>query len=164
MARHANERLLAQRRVFRQHAVEIGAKPVGQMFRPDGAAKPPRMETAGYPVADFDPRHPVADRSDFAGTVGERYHAKLGRTATATFEDHQVAVIERTCPDPHQDLVRPGSRVFGRSPHDPANAAEAVYVIGFHLSLLESVAGTKGSAMLNKTLGHAGRTDSASCS
>ena len=34
-----------------------------------------------------------------------------GRTATATFEDHQVAVVERTCPDPHQDLLPAG--VFG---------------------------------------------------
>src|SRR5215471_12218949 len=164
MARHANERLFAQHCVFRQHAVEIGAEPVGQIFRLDRAAKPARMKAAGNPVTDLDPRHLLADGLDIASAIRKWYYAGLGRTATATFEDHQVAVIERTCPDPHQDFVRPRSRVFGCSPHDPANAAQAVYVIGFHLSLLESVAGTKGSAMLNKTLGHAGRTDSASCS
>ena len=95
------------------------------------------MKAAGNPVADPDACHPVADRLNFAGAVGQGYYAELGRTATAAFEDHQITVIERTCPDPHQDFVRPRSRLFGRSPHDPANAAEAVYVIGFHLYLGE---------------------------
>jgi len=71
------------------------------------------MKAAGNPVTDLDPRHPLADGFNIAGTIRKRDHAKLGRTATATFEDHQVAVIERTCPDPHQDFLRPRPGVFG---------------------------------------------------
>jgi hypothetical protein len=70
MAWHANERFFAQHSIFSQHSVEIGAEPVGQVFRPNWAAKPTRMETASDPVAHLDPHHPGADRSDFAGTVG----------------------------------------------------------------------------------------------
>jgi len=107
-----HERLLAQNRVFRQHPVEIGAKPVGQVFRPDGATKPARVETARDPVADFDPCYAVADRSDFAGAIGERYHAELGRAAATALQDHQVAVVERARAHPHQHLPQPGSWVI----------------------------------------------------
>ena len=70
------------------------------------------MKAAGNPVTDLDPRHPPADGFNIAGAIRKRYHAKLGRTATVTFEDHQVAVIERTCPDPYQDLLRPRPGVW----------------------------------------------------
>ena len=36
-----------------------------------------------------------------------------GRTATATFEDYQVAVVEQLARNPHQDLLRPRPGVFG---------------------------------------------------
>src|SRR5215471_2447834 len=112
VARHVHERLLVQHRVLSQHAVEIGAKPIRKVIRLDRTAIPARMKAAGNPVTDLDPRHPLADGFNIAGTIRKRYHAKLGRTATATFEDHQVAVIERTCPDPHQDLLWPRPGVF----------------------------------------------------
>src|ERR1700737_4410866 len=44
MARDVNERLLAQHRVLRQHPIEIGSEPVGQVIGLDRPAKPPRME------------------------------------------------------------------------------------------------------------------------
>jgi hypothetical protein len=37
-------------RVFRQHPVEIGAEPVGQVVGLDWSAKPARMKTTGNPV------------------------------------------------------------------------------------------------------------------
>ena len=46
MARHINERLLAEYRVLSQHPVEIGPKPVGEVIGLDRAAKPARMVTA----------------------------------------------------------------------------------------------------------------------
>jgi hypothetical protein len=88
------ERLLTQHRVFGQHPVEVGAEPVCQIIGLDRAAEPPRMEATGNSVANRDPCHAVADRSDLTRTVGERYHAELCRTATAAFEDHQIAIVE----------------------------------------------------------------------
>ena len=64
-----DERFLAQHSVFRQHSVEIGAKPVCEVFRPDRSAKPPRMEAAGNFVADLDPCYFVANDRDLAGPV-----------------------------------------------------------------------------------------------
>jgi hypothetical protein len=119
---------------LRQHPVEIGAKPVGQVFGLDRPAKPARMKAAGNPVTTLDPRHSFADRRDFAGTVGQRHHAYLGWAATVAFEDHQIAVVERARAHPHQDLFRPGSRVLARSQYDVVNAAKAVDVVGFHFS------------------------------
>jgi hypothetical protein len=52
------------------------------------------MKAAGNPVTDLDPRYPLADGFNIAGTIRKRYHAKLRRTATTTPDDHQVAVIE----------------------------------------------------------------------
>jgi hypothetical protein len=65
-----HERLLVQHGVLRQHPVEIGAKPVGQVFGVDRPAKPARMKAAGDPVTNLDPHHSFADRCDLAGAVG----------------------------------------------------------------------------------------------
>jgi len=83
-------------RVFRQHSVEIGAEPVGQVVGLDRSAKPTRMKATGNPVANFDPRHSFADRCDLARAVGLRHYADLRWTATAAFQDHQIAIVERT--------------------------------------------------------------------
>src|SRR5260370_39839310 len=93
------------------------------------------MEGADDPVTELDPRHPVANGSALARAVGQRHHAELCRTATAAFEDHQIAVVKRAGAHSHQDLLRPGSGIFARSQHDPVNAAEAVDAVGFHLLL-----------------------------
>jgi hypothetical protein len=53
------------------------------------------MRTAGNSAANFDPRNSVADCCDFAGAVGERHHTELRRTATAAFQDEQIAVVTR---------------------------------------------------------------------
>jgi len=79
-----HERLLAQHRVFRQHPVQIGAQPVGQVVGLDRSAKPARMKATGNPVANFDPRNSFADCCDLASAVGQRHHAELGRTAAAS--------------------------------------------------------------------------------
>ena len=88
-----NERLLAQHRIFRQHPVEIGAEPVCQIVGLDRPSKPARVKATGDSIANLDPRDTLPDRSHFTSTVGKRYHTKLGRAATAAFEDHQIAVI-----------------------------------------------------------------------
>jgi len=64
-----HQRFLAQHRVFRQHAVEIGAEPVGEIIRFDRSTEPARMKATGNPIADFDPRHFFADCCDLAGAV-----------------------------------------------------------------------------------------------
>jgi hypothetical protein len=112
--------------------VEVGAKAVGQVVRLDRSAKPARVEGADDPVAKLDPRHPVANGSDLAGTVGKRHDAELCRTATAPFEDHQIAIVERARAHSHQDFLRHWPGILARSQHDPVNAAEAVDAIGFH--------------------------------
>jgi hypothetical protein len=83
VAWNTDKRFLAQHSVFRQHPVEIGAKPVGQVFRPDRSAKPARMKRPCNPVADLDPRHAIANGRDLAGAVGKRHDAELRRTGTA---------------------------------------------------------------------------------
>jgi hypothetical protein len=93
------------------------------------------MKCPCNPVADLDPCHSVADRGDLAGTVRQRHDAELCRTAAAAFQDHQIAVIERTCAHPHQDLPQAGPGIVARSQHDPVNAAEAVDAVCFHLSI-----------------------------
>jgi hypothetical protein len=59
-------------RVLRQHPVEVGTEPVRQIIGLDRPAEPPRMEATGNSVADLDPCHAFADRSDLARTVGKR--------------------------------------------------------------------------------------------
>src|ERR1700730_14384156 len=76
---------------------------------------------------------PVADGCYFTRAVRKRYHDELCRTAPATFEDHQIAVIKRARPHPHQDLLRAGPRVLARPQDDPVNAAETVDAVGLHL-------------------------------
>jgi hypothetical protein len=75
--------------------------------------------------------HSFANGSDLARAVGKRHDAELCWTATAAFEDHQIAVIERARAHSRQDLVRPGPGIFARSQHDPftchANAALRQY-------------------------------------
>ena len=73
------ERLLAQHRVLRQHPVEIGTEPVGQIIGLDRTAEPARMEATGNSVADLDPRHPVADGRNLARAIGERRRALSDR-------------------------------------------------------------------------------------
>jgi hypothetical protein len=90
------------------------------------------MKAPGNPVTTLDPRHSFADRRDFAGTVGQRHDANLGRTAAAALEDHQVAVVERARAHPHQDLFRPRTRVLARSQYDAVNTTKAIDVVGFH--------------------------------
>jgi len=67
---------LAQHRVFRQHPVEVGAKPVGQVVGAQRSAEPARMEDADDPVAQLDPRYPIAHGSDLAGAIGKRHDAE----------------------------------------------------------------------------------------
>jgi len=99
------------------------------------------VEATGNSVANLDPCDPLADGSDLARAVRKRHDAELCLTATAAFEDHQVAVIERACAHSHQDLLRPGPEILARSQDDAANAAEAVDAMGFHLFLLPIVHG-----------------------
>src|SRR5882762_713767 len=80
----------------------LGTEPVGQIIGLDRPAEPPRMEATGNSVADLDPCYPIADGCNLTRTVRKRRDAELRRTATATFEDHQVAVIERTRARSHQ--------------------------------------------------------------
>src|ERR1700730_1816006 len=91
------------------------------------------MEATGNSVANLDPRHPVADGCNLTRTVGERHDAELRRTATATFEDHQIPIVERARAHPHKNIFWSGPRVLARSQHDPVNTAEAVDAVGFHL-------------------------------
>jgi hypothetical protein len=56
-----DERFLAQHSVFRQHSVEIGAKPVGEVFRPDRTAKPARMKCPCNLLQPFGPVQFVYD-------------------------------------------------------------------------------------------------------
>src|SRR6266853_3280043 len=93
------------------------------------------MEGADDPIAQLDPRHPVANGSDLAGAVGKRHDTELCRTATAAFEDHQIAVVKRARAHSHQDFLWSGPGVLARSQDDSVNAAEAVDAIGFHLFL-----------------------------
>jgi hypothetical protein len=94
VARDVHKRLLAQHRIFRQHAVEVCAEAVGEVLGLDRPAEPTRMKAADDPVANLDPRDALADRKGFTGTVGKRYDAKPGRAAAAALEDHQIAIIE----------------------------------------------------------------------
>ena len=64
-------------RVFRQHSVEIGAKPIDQVVGFDRSAKPARMKATRNPIANFDPSNSFADRRDLAGAVGQRHYADL---------------------------------------------------------------------------------------
>src|ERR1700730_9743115 len=91
------------------------------------------MEATGNSVADFDPRHPLANGGDLTRAVGKRHDGELCRTSTATLEDHQIPIVERARAHSHQDLLRTGPGVLTRSQHDPVNAAEAVDAVGFHL-------------------------------
>src|SRR5271155_310378 len=93
------------------------------------------MKAAGNPVTNLDPRNPFAERFDLAGTVGQRHHADLRRTATAAFQNHQIPVVQRACAHPHQDFLPPGPRAFARSELDSVDAAEALDVIGLHFLL-----------------------------
>jgi hypothetical protein len=63
MARQVYQRFLAQDCVIRQHSIEIGAEPVGEVFRLDGAAKPTRVKCPRNPVAELDPCYAIADRN-----------------------------------------------------------------------------------------------------
>jgi hypothetical protein len=78
-ARHQS--FLTQLGVFRQHPVEVGTKPVGQVVGLDRPTKPARMKATGNPVANFDPRNFFAGCRDLARAAGKRCHAKLGRSA-----------------------------------------------------------------------------------
>ena len=119
VARHRHERFLAQHGGFRQHPVKVGTRPVGQVVGAQRSAEPARMEGADNPVAHLDQCHSFANGSDLARAVGKRHDAELCWTATAAFEDHQIAVIERARAHSRQDLVRPGPGIFARSQHDP---------------------------------------------
>jgi hypothetical protein len=66
------------------------------------------MEGADDPVAQLNPRYTVANGSNLAGAVGQRHYADLRWTATASFEDHQIAVVKRAGAHTHQDLLGPG--------------------------------------------------------
>jgi hypothetical protein len=46
-------------------------------------------------------------------------------TATAAFEDHQIAVVKRAGAHSHQDLLRPGPGILARSQDDPQTLVEA---------------------------------------
>jgi hypothetical protein len=63
------------------------------------------MEATGYSVADFDPCHPVANGCHFIGAIGQSYHPELGLTTTATFKDHQIAVVKRARADATDGLA-----------------------------------------------------------
>jgi hypothetical protein len=99
-----------------------GAYPIGQV---------PDLDN---PIADLDPvpRSPTA--ATFAGAIAQRHDTGLCRAAATAFEHHQIAVIERTCPHPHQDLSRSWPRILAHAQHDPVDAAEAVDVVRFILS------------------------------
>jgi Homeodomain-like domain len=66
MARHAHQRFLPQHRIVREHAVKVGAEPVGQVIGRDRTAEPARMKGADNPVTDLDPHHALANGRDLA--------------------------------------------------------------------------------------------------
>jgi len=105
---------LAQHCIFRQHAVEIGAEPVGQVVGLDRSAKPARVKAAGNPVANFDPRNAFADCCDLTGPIGQRHHTDLRWAAPAAFENHQIAVVERARTHLHQGRIELAPRLSGR--------------------------------------------------
>jgi hypothetical protein len=90
------------------------------------------MKATGNPIANFDPRHSFTGRCDLSGAVGQWNDADLRWTATAGFEDHQIAVVERARADPHEELLQPEPRILARPLHDAVNAAEVVDAIGLH--------------------------------
>src|SRR5262245_27716299 len=49
-------------------------------------------------------------RCALASAVRKRHDAEPCRTTAAAFEDYQIAIIERTRADPHEDLSQPGPR------------------------------------------------------
>jgi hypothetical protein len=108
---------------FREHAVEIGAEPVGQVIRLDRAAEPARVKTTDDPVSSGEPRDAVAEGDNLAGTVAERHDAHLGRTAPATLQHHQ---IERGCANPNENFpcarLRVSCRTISRSSFGGANS------------------------------------------
>ena len=83
VAWQSDDRFFVKDRKLRQHPIEIGAEPVGQVVSDQRSAKPARMEGADDPVAELDPRYPVANGRDLARAVGKRHDAELCRTTTA---------------------------------------------------------------------------------
>jgi hypothetical protein len=71
------------------------SRSVSQVVRAQRPAEPAWMEGADDPVAQLNPRYTVANGSNLAGAVGQRHYADLSWTATASFEDHQIAVVKR---------------------------------------------------------------------
>jgi hypothetical protein len=85
VARHSDGGFLTEDRVFRQHAVQVGAEPVGQVIGFDRSAEPARVEAADNPVSDREPCDAITDGCNLAGTIAKRYDPKLGRTASPPF-------------------------------------------------------------------------------
>jgi hypothetical protein len=79
-----------------------------------------------------EPRDAVAERDNLAGTVAERHDAHLGRTAPATLQYHQIAVVEGGCANPNENFPPTRLRIGARLQQDTVNAAEMIDTIGFH--------------------------------
>jgi hypothetical protein len=90
------------------------------------------VETADDPVPNRKPGNAIARGSNVAGTVAQRHDPKLGRTASATLQHHQVAVVERGRAHLNENLLDARLRVVARSQHHTINALEALDAIGSH--------------------------------
>jgi hypothetical protein len=137
MARHRHNSFLTQHRVFRQHPVEIGAQPVGQVVGLDRSAKPARMKATGNSGTDLDPRNPFADRFDLAGAVEtaapRRFSSDLDRRLSGPSDlDSSASSRAPASGFPFARDAGPRS-IPTRSQYDPINAPEALDAIGFHL-------------------------------
>jgi hypothetical protein len=97
------------------------------------------MKGADDPVANLNSGYALADGRDLAGAVRERHDTELRRTATASFDDHQISVIERAPAHAHRDIFRPWLGILARSPDDPVDAAEVVELVRFHPLLLDRI-------------------------
>jgi hypothetical protein len=81
-------------RFITSKSARVGTEPVCQIIGLDRPAKPARMEGADDPIAQLDPRHPIAHGSDLARAVGKRHDAErtaAGRCLEA-FIDEYIAL------------------------------------------------------------------------
>src|SRR5207245_2999295 len=102
------------------------------------------MEGADNSLAKLDPHYPFANGRNLARAVGKRHDAELCRTATAAFEDHQVAVIEREpqfyllSADPAEDCISCVSRILkgGRPWYVIEDGLGGLLAEGYSLNIL----------------------------
>ena len=88
--------------------MEVGSELVSKVIRADRAAEPAWMKGADDPVANLNSGHALADATTSPEPSESVTTPSFVGPRPPPFEDHQIAVIERTRPHPHQDFLRPG--------------------------------------------------------